>query len=309
MPILTNGGQYASTNFSGSFIGSTTTVSDDGVTTVVLQYMLARNNSAPIDYYGGDYALLVAESMLPPLGVDIATWESKPLVNPQAFARLREIEIESLKTGEIIATCRFTTLYTVKPSTLQQTPPTGPYTHLPASVEFTSQLRAMKVWRRTWATNPPTASDQTADIGGFAAANGRDGMVVEVPQVRFRMRFVQDATVTDMDDTATQMLNYVNKINSATFYNFTTGSVICEGVSCVKVANEFYEVIFDFLYDSYNHHEQVPDYDPLGQVDINNLGNASTVKWTRVNRTSTDFNNIYNGDTTLKAIVEKGWWN
>jgi hypothetical protein len=306
MPILTNGGQYSSADFSGFFIGSNTTISDDGVTTVSLQYALARNNGAPIDYYGGDYEDLVQQVMLPAMGMDISTWESKPLLNPQAFARLREIEIESLKTGEIIATCRFTTLYTIKPSTLSTA---TPYTHLPASVEFTSQLRAMKAWRRTWATNPPTASDQTSDIGGFAAANGRDGMIVEVPQVRFRMRFVQDATVTAMNVTATTMLSYVNKINSATFYNFTTGSVICEGVSCVKVSNEFYEVIFDFLYDAYNHHEQVPDYDPLGQVDINNLGNANVVKWTRVNRTSTDFNNIYGGDTTLKAIVEKGWWN
>lgn len=306
MPILSNGGQYQSANYFGSFVASNTTVSDDNVTTVSLQYVIGRLDGATVNYNGDDYKNMVTELMLPQMGMDLSTWETVPLTNAQSLCRLREIEFESIKTGECIATCRFSTLYTIKPSTLSSA---TPYTHLPATAEFTSQLRAMKAWRRTWATNPPTGSDQTSDIAGFAAANGRDGMIIEVPQVRFRARFVQDATVTDMDNTVTQMLNYVNKINSATFFNFPAGSVICEGISAVKVNGEFYEIIFDFLYDSYNHHEQVPDYDPLGQVDINNSGNANVVKWTRVNRSSTDFNNIYAGDADLKAIIEKGYWN
>jgi hypothetical protein len=32
------------------------------------------------------------------------------------------------------------------------------------------------------------------------------------------------------------------------------------------------------------------------------------VKWQRIPRTATAFNNIYAGDTDLKALVENGWW-
>jgi hypothetical protein len=72
------------------------------------------------------------------------------------------------------------------------------------------------------------------------------------------------------------------------------------------VKYEFYEVTFDFLFCPFFHHEQVPDLAPDGRADRVSTG-PKTVKWKRLPRGETDFNNIYGGSTELKAIVERGY--
>ena len=68
------------------------------------------------------------------------------------------------------------------------------------------------------------------------------------------------------------------------------------------------EVIFEFLYDKFFHFSQVATIDADGRPKMTTSGQLSEVKWMRLPRTATDFNNIYAGDTALKSYVEDGWW-
>jgi hypothetical protein len=52
----------------------------------------------------------------------------------------------------------------------------------------------------------------------------------------------------------------------------------------------------------------VATVDADGRPKMTTGGQLSEVKWMRLPRTSTDFNNIYAGDTALKSYVEDGWW-
>jgi hypothetical protein len=62
------------------------------------------------------------------------------------------------------------------------------------------------------------------------------------------------------------------------------------------------------LYDAYYHHEQVPIVDADGKPKRTSAGELADVRWKRLPRSSADFNNIFAGDTRLKARVEKGYW-
>lgn len=217
----------------------------------------------------------------------------------------RSIEFEAGKNGACICNLTFSGNVAIKPSTL-----TGatPYAHLPAYCEYNASLRTTEIWRRGWTTTPPTAADATGDIGGFELASTKGGVPTEVPQVRIRLRFVRDADAASMLSQATTVTTYIGKINSQTFMGYPAGSVICEGMNMVHLNQEYYETVLDFLYDSFNHHSQVPDLNPDGTVKETASGEAEVVKWKRITRTSTDFNAIFGGNATLKAIVEKGYW-
>ena len=87
--------------------------------------------------------------------------------------------------------------------------------------------------------------------------------------------------------------------------------MLCEGVTVSKTGagTEYYEVIFEFLYDFWAHHEQVPTCTPDGRPTQGSTG-PSEVKWKRVGRDTADFNNIYGSpaDAVLKNLIEKGYW-
>lgn len=312
---------YSTATYNRYLTNSSTTTSDiDGTTTCVLVYTIERKDKTVIDYNGADYDLMITEGVLPNIGKDMLSWSGSSR-GPQETARLREIEFSSNKVGNCTATCRFTTLYATHPKTIDpaHTQPTGnapaAYFHLPSNVEYSASLRSMRTWRRTWATTPASLAAvdiSPSDIAGFAASGGQQGMITEVPQVRIRMRFVLDATVTKMVDQYAQISAYIGKKNSVAFLNFPVGSVICEGITMGHLQQEYYEIILDFLYDDYYHFEQVPDYMSDGTLDINSLGNARTVKWVRTTRSTADFNLIYGtagpAATWLKNQVERGYW-
>jgi hypothetical protein len=217
----------------------------------------------------------------------------------QQFARFRGYTVETLpNAGGAMFTLTWSTMYVLsEPST---------YYTIGESVEFQSINRSMRIYRTGWTTNPPAASDASADIGGTATQGLGDSNVWPVNQCRIRMRFIQDATAVQIVTSAANLSNYNNTRNSATFLGCAARSLICEGVTFNPVKYEFYEVTFDFLFCPFFHHEQVPDLAPDGRPDRVSTG-PKTVKWKRLPRTETDFNNIYGGSTALKAIVERGY--
>lgn len=222
------------------------------------------------------------------------------------FARYRGHSLSYAPDNKsVIARMRWTTMYVVDPTSTS----TLIYA-LPSQVEYVARTRMSKIYRTGWSVSPPAGSDASADIGGTAIAGGFQGTDFPIGQVAIRMRFLQDASATSMIDAATVLTNYMGTRNSTTFAGCAAGSLICEGVSVAKTGNgmEYYEVTFEFLYDRYYHHEQVPTFAEDGNPKMNASVGPAEVKWKRLPRTSVDFNAIYAGDAQLKLITETGWW-
>ena len=180
---------------------------------------------------------------------------------------------------------------------------------LPAMSEYTARQRTTKVYRTGWSTvPPPTLNISASEIGGTNVVGGSTAIDMLVPQISIRVRATQDSSVTSMLQ-ATTLANYMGKLNSVAFMGAAIGTVLCEGVSVSKTGagTEYYEVIFEFLYDFWAHHEQVPTCEPTGRPLQGSTG-PSEVKWKRVGRDSADFNAIYSGDAVLKNLIEKGYW-
>jgi len=264
--------------------------------TITERRHLVRNDGTAFDILK-DTVLAEVEGALPRRGDPALA--SGTGVTWQQFARFRGYTVEQLPNASgAMFTLTWSTMYVLsEPST---------YYTIGESVEFQSINRSMRIYRTGWATNPPAASDASADIGGTATQGLGDSNVWPVNQCRIRMRFIQDATATQIVTSAANLSSYNNTRNSATFLGCAARSLICEGVTFNPIKHEFYEVTFDFLFDPFFHHEQVPDLAPDGRPDRVSTG-PKTVKWKRLPRTETDFNNIYGGSAELKAIVERGY--
>jgi hypothetical protein len=223
----------------------------------------------------------------------------------QQFVRFRGYTVRMLPNGTGAEyTLTWTTRYAL---TLHGASPPTLYYALKGGVSFASQNRSIRLYRTGWTTNPPAALDTTAaDIGGTNLQGGQDAPAVMVSQNRFRVTLEQDSTVVTMQAAAVQVSSYQNYTNSASFMGFTARSVLCEGVHVNPVKDEFYEVSFDFLYDPFFHHEQVPLLDTDGRPLRNNNG-VSDVRWKRYPYQTVDFNLIYGGSTPLKDLTERGY--
>lgn len=221
------------------------------------------------------------------------------------FARYRGHTLEYAEDKYAVrARMRWSTMYVVDPTSTE----TVLYM-LPCSTEYSGRTRNTRVFRTGWSVSPPSSSDASADIGGTAVTGGFQGKDWIVPQVSVRMRFLQDASAVPMDGAATTLGNYIGTISSATFLGFPAYSMICEGMSMSKSSNgtEYYEISFDFVYDKWFHHEQVATAAEDGNPRMTGTG-PSEVKWKRLPRTATDFNNLFGSDAQLQQLTEAGWW-
>lgn len=224
-----------------------------------------------------------------------ASWED--------FAICRSYTLSQVSGKLIKISMHFSTLYFVDPTS------SGTLLYqLPAMSEYTARQRTTKIYRTGWAIDPPPGADISADIGGTNMVGGSTAVDTMVPQVSIRVRATQDASVTSMLQ-ATTLANYMGRLNSADFMGAPVGTVLCEGVSVSKTGagTEYYEVIFEFLYDFWAHHEQVPTCTPDGRPSQGSTG-PSEVKWKRMTRLTADFNAIYASDAVLQNLIEKGYW-
>ena len=232
-----------------------------------------------------------------------ASWGTVAGYSWEQFCNCRSYTLSQVSGKLIKVSMHFSTLYFVDPtstSTLRY--------QLPAMSEYTARQRTTKVYRTAWSVVPPPGSNASADIGGTNVVGGSTAIDMLVPQVSIRVRATQDSSVTSMLQ-ATTLANYMGRLNSAIFMGAPIGTVLCEGVSVSKTGagTEYYEVIFEFLYDFWAHHEQVPTCTPDGRPKLTSTG-PSEVKWKRVGRDSADFNAIYASDTVLQNLIEKGYW-
>lgn len=237
-------------------------------------------------------------STTPPTGM---TWEQ--------YCRCRDISYRTVAGGKaIVFTVVWSTLYTddIGSASLSYV--------LPSSTEYTARTRATNIYRTGWSVNP-SDTNATADIGGTAVSNGTQPVSIQVAQVQIRVRLTLDASVNDMLYAATGLSTYLNKINNATFAGCAAGTLVCEGVTVQKSTTgfEFYEAIFEFLFDPFFHLEQVCDSDEKGYPKLAS-GVPSVVKWKRPARTATDFNAIFGtlplsaADARWRTRTIEGWW-
>lgn len=238
-------------------------------------------------------------STTPPAGM---TWER--------YCRCRDISYRTVAGGKaIVFTVVWSTLYTddIGAGSLSYV--------LPSSTEYTARTRATNIYRTGWAVNPSNIN-ASADIGGTAVSNGTQPISIQVGQVQIRVRLTLDASVNDMLYAATGLSTYTNKINSDPFAGCAAGTLICEGVTVQKSSAgfEFYEAIFEFLFDPFFHLEQVCDSDEKGSPKLATGGVPGVVKWKRPARTPTDFNAIFGtlpltgGDARWRTRTIEGWW-
>jgi hypothetical protein len=244
-----------------------------------------------------DVALLGTEGVIPPEG-DVwpgaGTWH--------ALCRFRNCSYETLPGGLVQITLNWSTRYIVDPVT-------GNADQMPIVMEYGTRVRSTTIFRSGWSVSPPASLNaSTTDIGGTSLKSSDEGSTIDVAQCNVRLRAVQDATVTTTSAAASTLSSYVGKINSATFCGFAAYSLVCTGLSINKLEGEFYEVIFEFLFDQWYHHEQTATIAADGRPIRTSAGELSEVKWKRLARTSTDFNNIFGGDARLQLRAENGWW-
>jgi hypothetical protein len=255
-----------------------------------------------------DEELMITEEVLP---IRDKVFEDTPPAGMswQQFARYRGHTLTYAEDRKsVIARMRWTTMAVTDPTSTE----TMLYM-LPAQVEYVARTRMSKIYRTAWTVDPPPSSDASADIGGVAMAGGFQGTDFPVGQVAIRMRFLQDASSISMLTAASTLTSYMGKSNQDVFLGCAIGSLICEGVSVAKTGQgmEYYEVIFEFLYDRWNHHEQVPTFAEDGNPKMNASVGPAEVKWKRLPRTALNFGPIFGTPTVnaqLKKVTETGWW-
>ena len=233
-----------------------------------------------------------------------ATWEQ--------FLRCRSHSWRSGPRGILIVSVEYSTLYVLDPE--QAT-----YIYaLPSSVDYSSRTRSITLYRTSWTVAPPTgATNITADIGGNAIGGGFVGKPDYVNQVAIRVRTTLDASATDMSMIYANRYSIVGKRNTDTVGGFPAYSLVCEGVSAAKTGSgfEFYEVIFDLVWDRWYHFEQVPTIAEAGLPRQNSSFGPDEVKWQRLELPTAAFLPVMfpadpgpGTDTVWADRTLKGWW-
>lgn len=332
MPPPNSGVQTAT--FEIFFVSSTEVNGDFGAQSeIVQQYIIRRLDEGVVNYNGEDLNKLYVEGAIPVIGDMYIDWDPSAVRGTwQGLARCRNVVFETIdKQGRCRATVTWSTFAATNPNTIVVLPSTIPSPNpiknfLPASIEYSSSVRAVKLYRTGWTTNPPTVDGATylpvdttlADIGGTNARNPKEGIDSFCSQVNFKLRLMRDATVAPMAAQWTVIKDYIGKIHASTtsgsavaaFFNFPAGTIICESVSMTKIeGTEYYEVVFNFLWDEFAFHDQVPELEAWG--DVRMTGSPPTlfrVDWQRKKFTGVNFNNILSTEADLKAIIEKGYW-
>lgn len=269
-----------------------------GSTQLVVNYRLVRNDGAVIDF-PTELTGILTESALPKIGQLLGG------AGLLQFMRCRGYSYQAVADGQgsgVLVAVTFSTMYAQNRDNLSRF-------DLFSSWEYNAITRTVPIYRRSWSGGPPQNLDESAaDIGGSALTGGEASRSQIVTQVRARLKFVQDATVgSGMIGAATSLASYTGYSNSASFGGFPARTLVCEGVNIGKLDGEYYQVIFDFLYDPWYHHEQYATLDADGKVKLTS-GAPTEVKWKRQTRSTVDFNLIWAGDATLQAMTNKGYY-
>jgi len=170
---------------------------------------------------------------------------------------------------------------------------------LPCELLPVFQSRNVKLYRDNPSmTGPSPGLDvSTGDIGGSEKLIDQD-----VRQVGMKLRLVFDCYATPIlaSSAVTGMLDKVTSLlgtkNQYTFLGYGAGNLVATGASINHLEGEFYELVFEALYDEYFHHSQFALSASDGRPEMISSGGTSkykTVYWGRPVRAQADFNSIW----------------
>lgn len=315
---------------------------------IIAQYLIRRLDDGVVNYAGQDANQMIVELAHPAIGDlygDIDPSTERGTI--QALARCRSVQYQTADpVGRCLVTCTFTTVAAVDPKTItafgQSVPNPNPIKlYLPASVDFQTQFRTTRIWRKGWTTAPlgVDANNRpidvsTGDIGGTSVTNVAEGLEIPVAQTIIRMKIMRDASVARMEDQWSGLAaappnpaypgikDYIGRLHGNTpsgtgtvnpFLRFEKGTLLCSSVSMAKIeGTEYYEVNFEFVWDQFNFCDQVPVLEPWGDVKMTDVGGtlkAETVKWERKPYEGVNFNNLFTNEVELYNIIARGYWN
>lgn len=274
-----------------------------------------------------DWETLVAENAIPNFGELYSDWvagrsPAQSIDSALWWSRSYCISIELTKTkeGRCQGTFAFSSRAKGRPSSIAGAATT---LHDTPVVEYVGGQRETEIFRQNGASSvaaPPSGLDKsTSDIGGDATnPGGKNGIPTVVPQMKIRVRRQLDVNINGgISSIANYFAAWIGTRNNATFLNLAANSVVMEGMNIVKLEGPYYEVVWDFLYDAYFEHSQIPELDRDNVPKMNATGtNYSDVRWQRVSRGTQNHNGIFfvsstygTADTTMKGFAEKGYWN
>jgi hypothetical protein len=173
--------------------------------------------------------------------------------------------------------------------------PAGIY--LQAKVTPTTRTRNVVAYRSNPGMTAASAANDasTADIGGAALGSSR-GQNVDIRQVALKLRLIVDNEIAGQDvDALTGVIQaYTGRKNSASFLGYGTGQLVCEGGALNHIEHEFYELVMDYLWDEWYHHDQIPETGADGRPLVAGTPQVpSDVRFRRLARTAVDFNEIF----------------
>jgi len=318
-PLLTT------TDYNCYFQSRTSSTAELNNTNEIVETWIIEKKNNPVvgvspiaDPETDQYQDMVTQGAIPFIGQEYYAWNVNSTLGWSAVMRCRSHEFTTLSNGRVQVIIRFSSMYQVDPSTWGTA---SIEYHLPVSVEYVAKTRDILLFRRDW-TSPPLATlDQSpSDIGGTASILGSvEGVPAVVPQVGVRLRVVHDATDAEMSGVALVFALMIGTRNETIFLGFPIQSLVFEGFNIAKLEGEFYEIVFDFVFDRYYEHSQVPQTDPDGEPTLNNTGTElADVRWQRIHRDTAEFNECFFRNytellagtifTAQRDIAEKGYW-
>ena len=309
-----------------------------GTSTITQEYIIRRNDEHVVNYNGEDLNIMIVEGVIPAVGdlyVDFDAASARGLW--QWLCRCRSVDFTTIDAaGRCKVTVIWSTMAAVDPKTIAILPGTIPNpnpikTLLPSSIEYQATVRSTTMYQYgttgTAMSAPPSVSgnapniilvDKSASHIGGLTVKDLQGIDHDVAQCRIRMRLVRDATVAKMTDNWSVVKNYIGKMhlsNNTTnaaarqFFGFDNGTIICENVTMTKLQDEYYEIVFDFLWDEYNFCDQKVTMEPWGDPKLNgNTLQYEEVLWQRKPRTPVDFNAILSSEPDTKTFLQRGYW-
>ena len=276
-----------------------------------------------------DWETMTQENIIPFYGMKYSDWVAgrspAQSINTNLwwkYSYCTSIEMSKTKTGEVVASLGFASRWKARPSTMAASGTVATLHDTPV-VEYAGAQRETETFRQNGGSSvaaPPAALDKSAaDIAGDATNSGsKNGIITYVPQMKVRVKRVLDVEVHGgISNIMNYFAGWIGTRNSVLFLNLPVNSVVMEGMSASKLEGPYYEVLWDFLYDSYYEHSQVPELDRDNVPKMNATGtNYADVRWVRVSRSTQDHNGIFfttttygTSNATVKGFAEKGYWN
>ena len=159
---------------------------------------------------------------------------------------------------------------------------------LPASVIPVIRTRSTRLLHDDYTSDPPDTSNRSAGHIGGTIKN----IDVDVKQVAMKLRLVIDVESLPLKEVAGIVVQYSGKRNTEEFIGFSTGKILCEGVTVNHLEHEFYEVVLDLTADEWFFHSPEAALGTDGRPKMNDV-NFEDVRWVREVRQAVDFNEIF----------------